>query len=117
MKITGRSGSISCSLPEQLPAVHARHADVGDHHAGEVAIEQGQALGRRVEGPDFEARQLQALAVGRQQILVVVEEGDDARGIEIHAAHTTRRAENGTDTRIPRAGFRSPDIASSLVAL
>ena len=60
---------------KQLAAVHARHADVADHHARKAGRQDAQRGFSVGEGQHLKAGQLQRLHIGVAQHVVVVDEG------------------------------------------
>ncbi len=60
--------------PEQLQAVHVRHADVAYDYAVELTRQQRQRGARAGVRIHFDAVQLECLRVGAQQLLVIVDE-------------------------------------------
>ena len=67
-------GILCVQFTEQFEAVHARHANVADHHPRPVALElRGQTLGFG-QGQDFQTGQVQGLAEGLAQVRIVVDQ-------------------------------------------
>ena len=61
-------------LTQQLQAIHARHADVADHHARPIPRQaRGEACGF-AQGQYFQPGQVQGLAQGLTQVWIVVDQ-------------------------------------------
>ncbi|VVM57167.1 hypothetical protein PS645_01060 [Pseudomonas fluorescens] len=74
---------------QQLKAIHARHADIANHHPGPVALElRRQALGLG-ERQDLQPGQIQRLAQRLAQMRIIVDQNDLNAVIDGHALRSS----------------------------